>query len=281
MTCWVKFSPASASENRPHVPRETVKATSVLMDLAVLCAGAFFAGLVDAMVGGGGLVQIPLLFNVYPNVPPATLFGTNKAVSVVGTTFAARRYLRGVDMDWQVLWRAALAAFVASFAGAATVGLFPPDMLRPLIIVLLLAVLGYTLKKKDFGVLRKGAANTPRPLLALVLGATIGFYDGFFGPGTGSFLIFLFVRCYAWDFLRASAAAKVVNVSTNLAALAWFVPAGAIMGKVALMMAAANLAGAWIGAHLAIKNGAAFVRRVFIVVVGLLIARLLWDSFAG
>lgn len=253
----------------------------MLTDIALLCAGAFFAGLVDAMVGGGGLVQVPLLFNVYPGVAPATLFGTNKAVSIVGTTFAARRYLGRVDMDWKVLSRAALAAFVASFAGAATVGLFPPQALRPLVIVLLAAVLIYTLKTKDFGVLRGEPAHRPRNALALLLGAAIGFYDGFFGPGTGSFLIFLFARCYAWDFLRASAAAKVVNVSTNLAALAWFIPAGAILAKLAAAMAIANLLGAWAGAHLAIRNGAAFVRRVFIVVVLLLIARLIRDSLAG
>lgn len=250
-------------------------------DFTLLFAGAFFAGLVDAMVGGGGLVQIPLLFNVFPGVAPATLFGTNKAVSIVGTAFAARRYLGNVDMDWRVLWRAALAAFVASFAGAAAVGLFPPQMLRPLVIVLLVAVLVYTLKKKDFGASSHGVGRKPRPVLALLLGAAIGFYDGFFGPGTGSFLIFLFIRCYAWDFLRASAAAKVVNVSTNLAALCWFVPVGAIMVKVAALMALANLAGAWVGAHLAMKNGALFVRRVFIVVVGVLIARLTWDVLSA
>lgn len=251
-----------------------------MTELLILCTGAFFAGLVDAMVGGGGLVQVPLLFNVYPNTAPATLFGTNKAVSIVGTGFAARRYLGGVEMDWKVLSRAALAAFVASFAGAAAVGIFPPQALRPVVIGLLLAVLIYTLRKKDFGVMRGDTVHPPRHALALLLGAGIGFYDGFFGPGTGSFLIFLFARCYAWDFLRASAAAKVVNVSTNLAALAWFVPAGAIMAKVAGAMAIANLAGAWVGAHLAMKNGAAFVRRVFIVVVSLLIARLVWDTFA-
>jgi uncharacterized membrane protein YfcA len=253
----------------------------VLTDLALLCAGAFFAGLVDAMVGGGGLVQVPLLFNVFPGASPATLFGTNKAVSIVGTGFAARRYLASVEMDWAVLGRAALAAFIASYAGAAAVGLFHPQALRPVVIVLLLAVLLYTLKKKDFGVMRGAVDHPPRHGLALMLGAGIGFYDGFFGPGTGSFLIFLFARCYAWDFLRASAAAKVVNVSTNLAALSWFLPAGAIMLKVAAAMAVANLAGAWVGSHLAMKNGAAFVRRVFIAVVSVLIARLCWDTFAG
>lgn len=252
----------------------------MVTDLVLLCAGAFFAGLVDAMVGGGGLVQVPLLFNVFPGVAPATLFGTNKAVSIVGTSLAARRYLGRVDMDWRVLWRAALAAFIASFAGAAAVGLFPPQLLRPLVIVLLLAVLIYTLKKKDFGLVAGDGACQPKPVLALMLGAAIGFYDGFFGPGTGSFLIFLFVRCYAWNFLRASAAAKVVNVSTNLAALTWFVPSGAIMLNIAGMMALANLAGAWVGSHLAMKNGALFVRRAFIVVVGLLVARLIWDSLA-
>ena len=140
----------------------------MLTEWLLLCAGAFFAGLVDAMVGGGGLVQVPLLFNVFPGSAPAALFGTNKAVSVVGTAFAARRYLGKVDMDWRVLWRAALAAFVASFAGAATVGLFPSDMLRPLVIVLLVAVLIHTVKKKSFGeVARSEAPSKTRPLLEL------------------------------------------------------------------------------------------------------------------
>lgn len=253
----------------------------MLTDLAILAAGAFFAGLVDAMVGGGGLVQIPLLFNVFPGAAPATLFGTNKAVSVVGTAFSAHRYLGRVDMDWRVLWRVALAAFVASFAGAAAVGLFPPEMLRPLVIVLLVAVLAHTLTKKDFGANVAPISVSVRPIQALLLGATIGFYDGFFGPGTGSFLIFLFIRYYAWNFLRASAAAKVVNVSTNLASLCWFVPAGSIIIKAAAVMALANLAGAWVGTHLAMKNGALFVRRVFIVVVSVLIARLTWDLLSG
>jgi uncharacterized membrane protein YfcA len=253
----------------------------MLMDVAVLIAGAFFAGLVDAMVGGGGLVQVPLLFNVFPGAAPATLFGTNKAVSIVGTAFAARRYLGTVEMDWRILWRAASAAFLASFAGAAAVGLFPSQLLRPLVIVLLIAVLAYTLKKKDFGVASRPGVGKSRSIPALLLGAAIGFYDGFFGPGTGSFLIFLFIRCYAWDFLRASAAAKVVNVGTNLAALCWFVPVGAIMAKVAALMVLGNLAGAWVGTHLAMKNGALFVRRVFIVVVSVLIARLTWDVLSA
>ena len=223
---------------------------------------AFIAGLVDAAVGGGGLVQLPGLFTVLPQQTPAMLFGTNKFSSMFGTGAAAWRYARNVRFPWKPVLFAAGTAFIFSFAGATAVSLLPKDAVRPLVLVLLVAMLAYTLWKKDFGALHRPQEIGRRELvIALAIGAAIGFYDGFFGPGTGSFLIFLFVRCYAWDFLRASAAAKVVNVSTNLAALAWFVPVGAIMAKVAAAMAVANLAGAWVGAHLAIKNGASFVRR--------------------
>jgi len=253
-----------------------------MLDLLWVTLAAGLAGFVDAIVGGGGLILLPTLFAVHPSALPATLFGTNKAAAIGGTAWACSQYARRVTMNWGTLAPAAVTALLASFAGAWLVTMVPATGLRKALPLVLLVVLLYTLWRKDLGRVHAPHLSPRREALrGLVLGALIGFYDGFFGPGTGSFLIFLFVRCYAWDFLRASAAAKVVNVSTNLAALAWFVPVGAIMAKVAAAMAVANLAGAWVGAHLAIKNGASFVRRVFIVVVSVLIARLVWDTFAG
>jgi hypothetical protein len=247
--------------------------------LAALAAAAFVAGLVDAVVGGGGLIQIPALFAAYPGLPPATLFGTNKCASVVGTSAATWRYARRVKMPWRTILPAAAAAFAFSYAGAAAVAWLPKDAVRPLILALLVFAAVYTLKRKDFGQAHAPAHAGHRELIyATLLGGVIGFYDGFFGPGTGSFLIFLFVRFFGFDFLHASAGAKVVNVATNLAALAYFVPNGYWLPVLAAAMAAANLGGSMAGTWLALRHGSGLIRRVFLLVVGVLIVRFAWDT---
>lgn len=251
------------------------------MEFVVLGLAAFVAGLIDAVVGGGGLIQIPALFSVLPREMPATLFGTNKVASVFGTANAAFRYARRVEMPWRTTLPAALAAFVCAFFGAMAVAWLPRELLRPLIFVLLLAAAVYTFIRKDFG-----ALHQPRPptrqdfFLALGLGGVIGFYDGFFGPGTGSFLIFLFIRYFRFDFLHASAAAKVVNVATNLAALAYFAPAGHWLPLLAVMMATANVAGSVVGTRLALRHGSGFVRQIFLWVVTALLLKFAWDTFS-
>jgi len=247
-----------------------------------LIAAAFIAGLVDAVVGGGGLIQIPALFAAQPGVAPATLFGTNKFASVFGTANAAWRYARRVEMPWRTILPAAIAAFALSYAGAAAVAWLPKEAVRPLILALLIFAAGYTLMKKDFGQLHRPAHSGRGELVyAILLGGVIGFYDGFFGPGTGSFLIFLFIRFFGFDFLHASASSKVVNVATNLAALAYFLPAGHIIAALAGSMAVANVAGSITGTWLALKHGSGFIRIVFLLVVGVLIAKFAWDTFAG
>ena len=248
-------------------------------EFAALLAAAFGAGLVDAVAGGGGLIQVPALFAALPLEAPATIFGTNKGSSVFGTANAAWRYARRIVLPWRIALPAAAAAFVFSFAGAATVAWLPKDVVRPMILVLLVAVAVYTAWHRDFGV--APAAAPRRGLLpVLAVGAVLGFYDGFFGPGTGSFLIFAFVRWFGLDFLRASAAAKIVNGSTNLAALAYFVPSGHILWSLALSMALFNVAGAQVGAHLAIRRGSGFVRGVFLFATALLIAKFGYDVFS-
>jgi uncharacterized membrane protein YfcA len=247
--------------------------------LAALAVAAFIAGLVDAVVGGGGLIQIPALFAAYPGLPPATLFGTNKCASVVGTSAATWRYALRVKMPWRTILPAAAAAFAFSYAGAAAVAWLPKDAVRPLILALLVFAAVYTLKRKDFGQAHAPAHAGHRELIyATLLGGVIGFYDGFFGPGTGSFLIFLFVRFFGFDFLHASAGAKVVNVATNLAALAYFVPNGYWLPVLAAAMAAANLGGSLAGTWLALRHGSGLIRRVFLLVVGVLIVRFAWDT---
>lgn len=190
--------------------------------LAALIGFAFVAGFVDAVVGGGGLIQVPALFVLKPELPPATLFGTNKLASIVGTANATWQYARRVQLPWRILLLTAGTAFVFSFLGARAVSYLNPNALRPLIIALLVAVFIYTLIKKDFGQLHAPKLSAwQQRYCGIAMGVVLGFYDGFFGPGTGSFLVFAFVGVFGFSFLLASAAAKVVNVATNAAALAW------------------------------------------------------------
>lgn len=249
--------------------------------LALLALAAVLAGLVDAVVGGGGLIQIPALFSALPGAAPATLFGTNKCASIVGTASAAGRYLARVRLPWATVLPAALAALASAYAGAMAVAWLPQTALRPLMVVLLILVAAHTLLRRDFGQVHAPTRSGGRQLpYALALGAATGFYDGFFGPGTGSFLIFLFVRFFGFDFLHASAAAKVVNVATNLAALAYFLPHAHWSPGVALVMALGNVTGSVVGTWLALRHGSGFVRKVFLAVVSVLIGKFAWDTFS-
>jgi len=242
---------------------------------------ALFAGFIDAVVGGGGLIQIPALFTTLPNEVPATLFGTNKFSSVFGTSNAAWRYSRRVNMPWRTTLPAAIAAFVFSYFGAAAVAWMPPELLRPLILLLLIGAAIYTFARSEFGAVHRPQHTGRREFVyALIVGGAIGFYDGFFGPGTGSFLIFLFIRFFGFDFLHASAASKVVNVATNLAAMGYFLPNGHILLGVAVLMASCNVLGSLIGTHLALRHGSGFARKVFLCVVSAFIIKFAYDTFA-
>lgn len=244
----------------------------------LLGAGAFAAGFVDAVVGGGGLIQTPLLLSVFPGHSPATLFGTNKIASVVGTSSAAVRYARRVPIPWVIALPGALSALIGAWFGARAVAYLAPQVVRPLVLGLLVAVAAYTFARKDFGA--GGAAPIGRrgQAIAVAIGGSVGFYDGFFGPGTGSFFIFLLIRCLGLDFLRASATAKILNVATNLAAITYFASNVTILWQVAGLMAACNLAGAQLGSRLALRRGVPFVRRMFLGVVSVLIAKLALDT---
>jgi uncharacterized membrane protein YfcA len=251
-------------------------------DLLLVLVAAFAAGLIDAMVGGGGLIQIPALFAVYPNVPPATLLGTSKFAGLFGTVSAVARYARKVTSPWRALVPLALVALVMSVGGARLASVVSADIFRPLVPIMLLAVLVYVLWRKDLG-----GEHAPRGfagshhIAGAVLIAAVGFYDGFFDPGTGSLLIFIFVRCYGYDFLHAGAAARAINVATNAAALTYFAAHGLVLWYVGAGMAVCNIAGAIIGTRLALRGGSAFVRQAFIVIVGALILRTAWTAIHG
>ena len=250
------------------------------MELLIVSLASLLAGFVDSIVGGGGLILVPALFATFPGAPPATLLGTNKGASVGGTAFAAWQYSRRVEMRWASLLPAAGAGFVASFAGAWLVTVVSADFLRKLLPLVLLAVLIYTLYKKDLGQTHAPRFSGAQEVwMAVAIGAAIGFYDGFFGPGTGSFLVFLLVRVLGYDFLSASASAKFINTATNVAALVLFVSKGHIWWHFVFAMALANVVGSLLGTRLALKHGTGFVRVVFIGVVSALILKTGWDAF--
>jgi uncharacterized membrane protein YfcA len=252
----------------------------MMTEYGVLGTAAFLAGLVDAVVGGGGLIQIPALFATLSQTAPATLLGTSKLAGIWGTGVAAINYARQVRVQWSTAVPAAMAAFILSFCGAYTVTHIAPDFVRKLLPFILILVFFYTLMRKDFGRIHAPLHDgLKEKLIAVSLGGAIGFYDGFFGPGTGSFLVFLFVRFFGFDFLGASAVAKVVNVACNFAALLWFGYSGHLLWQIGAMMAVCNVAGSLIGTRLAIKHGSGFVRIIFLLVVSALIVKTAYDAF--
>ena len=256
-----------------------------LWTTACLCVFAFLAGFVDSVVGGGGLIQLPALFLFLPPAEAASaaaVLGTNKFSSICGTGMALAQYARRVTVNWSALLPAAVTAFVCSFLGARVVTLINPALLKPLILVLLVTVAIYTFIRKDFGGLHAPRFTASHERLAgALLGAVIGFYDGFFGPGTGSFLIFAFIGLFGFDFLTASASAKAINFATNLSAVAYFAATDHILYRHGLPMAACNVAGSILGARLAILKGNRFVRGFFLVVIGAMILRFGWEVFTA
>ena len=245
-----------------------------MLDLATVTVASLVSGFVNAIAGGGGLISIPVLFSVFPAAPPATLFGTSKAAMVWGTAWAAADYSRHVRLPWKTLLPACLAAIIGGFAGAWLVTLVSADWLRSLLPVMLSLALVYTLLSKNLGQTHapKYTATT-EAILASLISLLLGLYDGFFGPGTGSFFIFLFVRVLGFDFLHAVASAKVLNMTTNLAALALFGWAGHVWWQFMIPMAVANVVGSHLGARLALSRGSGFIRLVFIAVVAALILK--------
>ena len=253
------------------------------LSFILLLITGFLAGLMDAAVGGGGLLQLPALFGVLPPATPVpTVLGTNKAASFAGTFTAAGQCARRLQLPWKMLLPAGVLAFAASFAGAKLVAYVPVQYMKPAMLVIMVAMFVYTFFRKDLGQTERTRALTRgEMLLGTAFGAAIGFYDGLFGPGTGSLLAFVFVRFFAYDFLTATACAKVINLMTNLAALSFFIPSQHVLWHWALPLAAANLIGGFCGAKLAVLGGSRWLRYGFMALLCLLIgnfARQLWLS---
>ena len=248
--------------------------------LILLCIAAFFAGFVDAIVGGGGLIQTPVALIVLPNLAVSTIIGTLKIPAFSGTSFAARQYLKKVDMNWKLLFIMALVAFCFAFLGSNLLTLVSNNFMKPMLLVVLSLIAIYTFTKKNFGIHQEKNLSPKRQLvLAVVMSSCIGFYDGFIGPGTGSFLVLGFVAILGFDFLHASANAKMVNLATNFGSICLFILKGKIIWAIAIPMAICNAIGGWIGAKLAIKKGNGFIRIFFLLVVIGTLIRFGYDVF--
>jgi len=253
--------------------------------ISLLCLCAFLAGFIDAIVGGGGLIQLPAMLLLLPGVPVPTILGTSKVAGLSGTAVALQRYLSGpvkLDIRWRTVAVTALVAGGFALLGARAVSHLHREAVRPLVLGLLVVMAVYTAWRKDFGSLHAPRLRGRRELVAGVgLGAALGFYDGFFGPGTGSLLLFAFVGLFGYDFIAASASAKLVNVATNVVSLAYFAGTGQVLYKIALPMAACNMLGSALGARLAQRRGTGFVRGLFLAVVSAFILKLGWDTFGA
>ncbi|AKT52215.1 TSUP family transporter [Arsenicicoccus sp. oral taxon 190] len=246
-----------------------------LQVVLLLVAAAFGAGWVDAVVGGGGLIQLPALLLGLPGASPAQILATNKLASICGTSTSAITYYRRVRPDLRTAIPLALAAFAGSSAGAVVATRIPKEAFNPIILVALVVVGSYTVLKPSLGAATQLRFSGRHHLAAaLMIGVAVGFYDGALGPGTGSFFVFALVGLTGYAFLEASAKAKIANFATNLAALVVFVPHGAVVWPIGLVMGLANIAGGYLGARTAVSRGAGFVRVIFIVVVSGFVVRI-------
>jgi uncharacterized protein len=248
--------------------------------LLLLIMAAFSAGWVDAVVGGGGLIQLPaLLIALPPTTSPAAILGTNKISSVWGTATSSITYAVKIKPDWRTVLPLVLGSAAGSALGAQAAKLLPRDYFTPIVLVALVVVGIYTWRRPKLGLTsaRKhdGRAHYGRTAL---IGLTVGAYDGFLGPGTGSFFVILLVGVLGYGFLEASAKAKIANLTTNLVAIIVFGLSGSVLWVLGLTMGVANLVGGLIGARTAIRHGNAFIRRVFLVVLAALIIKLAYDT---
>lgn len=249
-------------------------------EIIILCAGAFAAGFIDSIIGGGGLIQTPVTLITLPQYPLATLLGTTKIPSISGTSIAAIQYSLKVKIKWKLMLLMCSIALAAAYSGSKVVSITSNQFMKPVIFCMLVIVAIYTYSKKDFGMAVEKENDPKKEMISGSLFAMlIGFYDGFIGPGAGSFMILFFISILGFDFLKASAHSKIVNVSTNLGSIIFFSFSGHILFQYALPMAVFNFAGSFLGSRLAILKGNQFIRIFFLLVIAATILRFGYDIF--
>ena len=248
--------------------------------LIFLCLFASLAGFVDAIVGGGGLIQTPASLILLPQLPVATVIGSLKIPSFSGTFFAAKQYVKQVKINWRRILLMCIIAFIASFSGSLLLTQMSNRFMKPIILIVLVFVAIYSFTKKNFGQqIHKELSQQKQLLFAVLISIVIGFYDGFIGPGAGSFLVLAFISLLGFDFLQASAHAKLINLATNLGSILLFFIKGHIIWQMAIPMAFCNAMGGIIGARLAIAKGNQFIRIFFLLVVLATLLRFSYDVF--
>lgn len=253
-----------------------------ILTIVLIALFAFVAGFIDAIVGGGGLIQLPALLIAFPAVPLPILFGTNKIAALAGTLVSAIKYAKQIRYDFRLLLTMSAACFAASFLGAQLISHVDSQMLKPFILLVLVAIAVYTFLNKNLGAAVSKELSPQKQLLyGSLIALVVGFYDGFFGPGTGSFFILGFVAILGFEFVKASAYAKVVNCVTNVSALMVFIAKGYYILPLALLLTLFNMTGSYIGSHLALKKGNEFVRIMFLVIVGILICKFGYDTLSA
>lgn len=249
-------------------------------EIILLCLVAFAAGFVDAIAGGGGLIQTPMGIVLLPQLPVATVIGTLKIPAFSGTSIAAIQYARKVKVNYKQLAAMMLIAFCAAFSGSKLLTMIRNDHMKPILLIVLIGVAIYTYSNKKFGThTHKAHSERQEWIYAILISLIIGFYDGFIGPGAGSFLMISFISFLGYDFLKASANAKFVNLATNFGSICFFALSGRIIFKIALPMAVCNAIGGALGARLAIFKGNKFIRVFFLFIICLTIIRFAYDVF--
>ncbi len=250
-----------------------------MTELVLLCFLALIAGFIDAIAGGGGLIQLPAYFILMPNFSTASLFGSNKFAGFSGTLMSTIQYLKKVKAEWKLIMPSLFVAGLSALAGARLVSLFDKEKLAPVIVVLLIAMLIYTVMNSSTGIQdRREEVSKKRISWILPLSAAIiGFYDGFFGPGAGSLLMFVFISFLKYDFLHAAVHTKIFNLVTNVGALLYFVVKGEVHYDVAIPVAVCNVTGSYLGAKLAISKGSGLIRVIYIMMVVVLISKIVYD----
>jgi len=245
-----------------------------------LCVAAFAAGFVDAIVGGGGLIQTPIALMLLPQYALSTVIGSLKIPAFSGTSFAAAHYLKKVNMNWKLLLLMMLLAMAAAFTGSQLLTMVKNDFMKPILLVVLSFVAIYTYSKKNFGQHKEKDHTAKTEIIyAVAISILLGFYDGFIGPGTGSFLVLAFITVLGYDFLHSSANAKMVNLATNFGSICLFILKGKIVWVIAIPMAICNAIGGAVGARLAVKKGNKFIRIFFLVIVVGTLIRFAYDIF--
>ncbi len=249
-------------------------------DVLIVSLAAFFAGFIDAIVGGGGLIQVPIMFLVFPQMPVSVVIGTNRSASFVGTLMAGYQYAKSTPIMWKVVFFAGITAAICAYLGALLASFISATLLKPIILVLIISLGIYSFFNKNLGQHNRTPVLDNNLLLkSLFLGALMGFYNGLIGPGTGTLLVFGFIAWLKFSFLGGSGISKFVNVVADCASLIFFLINGFVLFHLALPMLLCNLLGAYLGSRLAILKGNSFIRIMFLVVVMCLSIRLGYDLF--